>query len=98
MPPAPTTGWPSASPINVYARDATITEHVITLEGDDTPIEHVWLTGADSNFLRNAVMMYPNTPFQPQTTYRVRIVGTYLGGNLDLEWTFTTGEPSRFGF
>lgn len=98
MPPAPSTGWPSASPVTVYARDAVITEHVLSVDGDTTPIEHVWLTGDDSNFLDTAVMMYANEPFAPQTTYRVRVVGTYVGGALDLEWTFTTGDAPTWGF
>lgn len=98
MPPAPSTGWPSASPITLYAQEAVITEHVLTLEGDTTPIEHVWLTSADSSFLDTAVMMYANEPFTPQTTYRVRIAGSYVGGPLDLEWTFTTGDEPTWGF
>lgn len=91
MPPAPPTGWPSAAPVNVYAKNMMITDHVLTLDGDTTPIEHVWLTATDSNFLRNGVMMYANKPFTAMTKYRVRVKGSYVGGPLDLEWTFTTG-------
>jgi uncharacterized protein YkwD len=90
MPPAPSTGWPSASPITVYAREMSVTEHVLTRDGDTTPIDHVWLTEAESNFLRTAIMMYANSEFAAATTYRVRITGTYVGGPLNLEWTFTT--------
>jgi hypothetical protein len=96
MPPAPPTGWPSATPITVYAQDMTVTEHVLTRDGDTAPIEHVWLTSAESNFLRNSIMMYANAPFEPNTTYRVKITGTYVGGMLMKEWTFTTGERNRF--
>jgi hypothetical protein len=96
-PPAPASGWPSASPVTVYAQDMTVTEHVLTVDGDSTPIEHVWLTSAESNFLRNSIMMYGNAPFAAQTTYRVKISGSYVGGPLTLEWTFTTGDASRFG-
>jgi hypothetical protein len=39
--------------------------------------------------------MYGNEPFAAQTTYRVRVVGTYVGGPLELEWTFTTGAAGR---
>lgn len=95
-PPEPPTGWPSASPITVYAQMLTVTEHVLTKDGDATPIEHVWLTSADSNFLRNAIMMYANQPFAANTTYRVKITGSYVGGPLALEWTFTTGATNRF--
>lgn len=96
MPPAPSTGWPSGSPINVYARDIRVTERVLTVDGDDTPIEHVFLTSADSGFLRNGVMLYSNLEFAEHTTYRVKIAGSYVGGPLELEWTFTTGAaPTR---
>jgi hypothetical protein len=90
-PPKPPTGWPSAAPINVYAKNMMITDHVLTLDGDTTPIEHVWLTATESNFLRNGVMMYANMPFTAMTKYHVRVKGSYVGGDLDLEWTFTTG-------
>ena len=95
-PPAPPTGWPSATPITVYGQDLVITEHVLTVDGETTPIEHVWLTEADSNFLRSSVMMYGNAPFTAMTTYRVKITGTYVGGALSREWTFTTGQGNRF--
>jgi hypothetical protein len=95
-PPEPPTGWPSATPITVYAQEMTVTEHVLTVDGDTAPIDHVWLTEAESNFLRTSIMMYANAPFQPNTTYRVKIVGTYIGGPLEREWTFTTGMGNRF--
>jgi uncharacterized protein YkwD len=95
-PPEPPTGWPSATPITVYAQELTVTEHVLTLDGDSAPIDHVWLTSADSNFLRNGIMMYGNAPFEADTTYRVKITGTYVGGALTREWTFTTGARNRF--
>jgi hypothetical protein len=95
-PPMPPTGWPSATPITVYGQQLTVTEHVLTRDGDSAPIEHVWLTSADSNFLRSSVMMYANAPFEPMTTYRVKITGTYVGGPLMREWTFTTGAGNRF--
>jgi uncharacterized protein YkwD len=95
-PPEPPTGWPSATPITVYAQDLTVTEHVLTVDGDSAPIDHVWLTSADSNFLRSSIMMYANAPFTPNTTYRVKITGTYVGGALMREWTFTTGMGNRF--
>ena len=75
------------------------TEHLLTVDGNDTPIEHVWLTGMDpeyAQFLRTAVMIYGNAPFMPNTKYRVRIKGTHTGGDLDLDWTFTTGAGGRF--
>ena len=89
-PPMPASGWPSGSPITVYAQDLAVTEHLLTLASDDTPIEHVWITPADSNLLSDAIMMYANLPLESQTTYRVRITGTYIGGDLVLDWTFTT--------
>lgn len=98
MPPAPTTGWPSANPITLYAPKPMITEHVLTVDGSTEPIEHVWLDANTANldatgksFLRAAVFMYANKPYMPNTKYRVRMSGTYQGGMLTKEWTFTTG-------
>jgi len=98
MPPAPITGWPSSNPISVYAQELSITEHRLFVEGDDTPISHVWLDSASAllppsqqRLLRNVAFMYANQPFLPNTTYRVVIAGTYAGGLLNERWTFTTG-------
>jgi uncharacterized protein YkwD len=101
MPPAPTSGWPSASPVTLYARMLNVTEHVLTKDGDTTPIEHVWITGSDpmwGNYLRTSVFMYANTPYEPMTKYRVVMKGTSQAGPLDRTWTFTTGAaPTRGG-
>jgi hypothetical protein len=103
MPPAPASGWPSSSPITVYARGIKITEHVITRDGDATPMEHVFLDSASPlldagsrGFLTTSVFLYANQPFMPNTKYRVKVVGTRTGGTLNLEWTFTTGAVNRF--
>jgi uncharacterized protein YkwD len=103
MPPAPTTGWPSSSPVSVHAKGLMVTEHTITIDGDTTPIEHVWL---DANAtivamdmrrqLANVNFMYANAAFAPNTKYRVKLVGTITGGTLMKEWTFTTGAARRF--
>lgn len=103
MPPAPSTGWPSSSPVSVHAKGLMVTEHTITLDGDATPIEHVWL---DANAtvvemgmrrqLTNVNFMYANKPFAANTKYRVKLVGTITGGMLMREWTFTTGAARRF--
>jgi uncharacterized protein YkwD len=102
MPPAPTTGWPSANPISLYGQQLLITEHQLFVDGDDTPLEHTWLDPTSpilpadqQSLLRNVVFMYANQPYLPNTTYRVKIVGTYAGGDLLREWTFTTGAPRR---
>jgi len=97
MPPAPPGGWPSSSPITVYARNLTVTEHLLTLDGDATPIEHMWLTGEDpayAQYLRSSVFIFGNMPFAANTKYRVKIVGTFVGGALEREWTFTTGAAA----
>jgi uncharacterized protein YkwD len=103
MPPAPASGWPSSSPITVYARGIKITEHLLTRDGDTTPIEHVFLDSASPlldagtrGFLTTSVFLYANQPFMPNTKYRVKVVGTRTGGTLNLEWTFTTGAVNRF--
>lgn len=104
VPPAPETGWPSSYPINVYAKNLTVTEHVLTKDGDPTPLPHVWMDAKSSNvdpgykyYLTNAAFLYGNAAFAPMTKYRVKIVGMSGGaGPLNLEWTFTTGAASRF--
>ncbi len=105
MPPAPPTGWPSSGPISIYAKGIAVTEHVLTKDGDAAPIEHVWLDSKaeivameQRRSLTNVVFMYANAPFEPMTKYRVKIVGTYMSGMINREWTFTTGAaPSRGG-
>lgn len=102
MPPAPATGWPSSSPVNVYAKGIKVTEHILMLDADPTPIDHVWLDAASlpasmQGYLPNTAFLYGNKPFAANTKYRVKIVGMRTGGTLNLEWTFTTGAASRFG-
>lgn len=97
MPPAPPSGWPSASPITLYARMLNITEHVLTKDGDTTPIEHTWITGSDpmwGNYLRTSVFMYAHMPFAANTKYRVTMKGSSQAGPLDKTWTFTTGAAA----
>jgi len=89
-PPKPPTGWPSGYVIHIYAKNLTITEHVITVDGDAAPIEHIWITPGDSQFLSSEHVMYPHAPMQPNTTYRVQITGTHDGSPMNLDWTFTT--------
>jgi uncharacterized protein YkwD len=102
MPPEPPTGWPSSTPISVYAEKIAVTEHVLTKDGDPTPIEHVWLDSTAEivaqdmrHTLTNVAFMYGNVAFTADTKYRVKITGTYSGGALSKEWTFTTGAPSK---
>jgi hypothetical protein len=102
-PPPPPGGWPSAYPINIYAQRISVTEHVLTRDGDPTPIEHLWLDAASpqvssglKGYFTNTAFLY-GAPFDLNTTYRVRIVGTYAAGALNVEWTFTTGSTRPFG-
>jgi hypothetical protein len=105
MPPQPATGWPSSAPISVYAQKIAVTEHVLTKDGDATPVEHVWLDSTAEivaqdmrRSLMNVAFMYGNLPFEANTKYRVKVAGTYGGGPLMKEWTFTTGAaPARGG-
>jgi uncharacterized protein YkwD len=104
MPPVPASGWPSGSPITIYAQKAMITEHVLTVDGDTTPIDHVWLDStsavvadADRAGYANNPFLYANKPLTPNTKYHVKISGTYAGGSLAKEWTFTTGVGNPNG-
>jgi hypothetical protein len=104
-PPAPMTGWPSSAPISVFAQKIIVTSHVLTKDGDATPIEHVWLDSTAEivaqdmrKSLTNVMFMYGNLPFEPNTTYRVKVGGMYTGGALTKEWKFTTGAaPAKGG-
>jgi hypothetical protein len=92
-PPAPPSGWPSGYPIHIYAQGATITSHVLTVAGSSTAIAHSWIgehDAASMGLLPNANVMYANAPLTTGTTYHVRVTGTYAGGALNLDWTFTT--------
>jgi hypothetical protein len=103
QPPAPAGGFPSSYPISIYAQGMSIIEHVLTKDGDSTPLEHVWLdyqsplvsSGLRAYFLNTAILY--GAPLELSTTYRVRIVGTYSGGPLNAEWTFTTGATRPWG-
>jgi hypothetical protein len=103
QPPAPVGGWPSGYPISIYAQKLSITEHVLTKDGTDTPLVHTWLDTANPGnaglrpYFSNTALLY-GAPFEPNTTYRVKLVGTYAGGALNREWTFTTGarRTTRF--
>lgn len=106
QPPEPAGGWPSSYPISIYADRISVSEHILTKEGDDTPLDHVWLDKSAPvvslglrTYFGNTAVMY-GAPFEANTTYRVKIIGTHSAGALDVEWTFTTGAASRsrFGF
>jgi uncharacterized protein YkwD len=104
MPPAPSSGWPSSDPITVYAQKIVVTEHTLMIDGTSDPIDHVWLDSTATQLdassqqeLKNVVFMYANKPFAAMTKYRVKVSGTFAGGALSKEWTFTTGAaaPTR---
>jgi len=90
-PPAPPGGWPSGYPITLYLRNATITSHTLTVDGNNTPIAHQWLDPASQQLLTNEYVMYANSPLTKQTTYRVTVEATRSGSPLQITWTFTTG-------
>ena len=101
-PPAPSGGWPSSYPINIYAQKLAVTEHTLTKDGDSTPIDHLWLDAQSSlvsaglkGYFTDTAFLY-GAPFEPMTKYHVKIVGTHTGGALTVEWTFTTGAKRPF--
>jgi uncharacterized protein YkwD len=98
MPPMPDSGWPSSAMINIYALAIKVTDHLLTKDGDPTPLDHKWIdetsTEIDAGYrgyLYNTAFLYGNKPFAANTKYRVKVSGTHSGGAIDLEWTFTTG-------
>jgi uncharacterized protein YkwD len=103
QPPPPSGGWPSSYPVSVYAQKLNVTEHVITKDGSTTPLEHTWLDTKNPGvaglkpYFTNTAMFY-GAPFEANTTYHVKLVGTYAGGALNVEWSFTTGAKRPGGF
>lgn len=85
MPPEPESGWPSASPVHLYAQDYTVTSHEVFEGSSCQDLPHQWLDDSDDHYI-----LYPDVPFKPSTLYRVRITGTRGGQPLDFDWTFTT--------
>lgn len=83
-PPAPPTGWPSASPVHLYVKKYTVTSHDVFVKGTCDALPHQWLPEMDDYIL------YPDKPFAKQTEYRVVIKGTKAGKALDFDWSFTT--------
>jgi hypothetical protein len=88
-------------PISIFAQNVAMTEHVLTKDGDSKPLDHVWLDAHTETVavemrqsLSNVVFLYANVPFEANTRYRVKVSGTYAGGLLQKQWTFTTGSAS----
>lgn len=83
-PPEPPTGWPSASPIHLYAKNYTVTSHDVYVSSGCASLPHQWLPDKEQYIL------YPDKPFAKATEYRVVIRGTRAGKALDFDWTFKT--------
>ncbi|MES1182525.1 MAG: CAP domain-containing protein [Myxococcales bacterium] len=83
-PPAPPSGWPSASPVHLYVKAYTVTSHDVFVKGTCEPLPHQWLPDKEQYIL------YPDKPFAKNTEYRVVIRGTKAGKALDFDWSFTT--------
>jgi hypothetical protein len=96
-PPAPTGGFPSSYPISVYAQNISVTDHVLTKDGDTTPLDHVWIDSSSSQIMPGYQGYFINTgflygaPFGANTKYHVKVTGMHTGGALSVEWSFTTG-------
>ncbi len=92
-PPAPPSGFPSGYPITIYTM-GTITDHVLTVDGSSTPIQHIWLAPNDPQsmmLLTDDYFMYSYQPLQSGTRYHVHVAGTTFDGSpMTLDWTFTT--------
>jgi uncharacterized protein YkwD len=96
-PPAPSGGFPSSYPVNIYAQSLSVTTHTLTQDGSSTPIAHVWLDKNSSQlqaglqgYFYDTAFLY-GAPLAGNTKYQVHIAGTYAGGTLTKDWSFTTG-------
>lgn len=96
-PPAPPSGWPSGYPVTVYAQKFTVSSHVITLDGDDTPIDHQYVDSTNDPAMdlpSYAKFLYPNAPMTANTTYHVVVSGSLNGADKTFDWKFTTGAAN----
>jgi len=90
-PPAPSNGFPSGYPIHLFARNATVTSHVLHVKCDPTELPHVWVEPADSSgLLRDEFVMYADDPLQAGTTYVAEFAGTQGGAAFRYTTEFTT--------
>jgi hypothetical protein len=53
------------------------------------------MSGYQGYFVDTAFMY--GAPFELNTKYNVKIVGTHSGGTLTAEWSFTTGSTRPLG-
>jgi hypothetical protein len=93
VPRVPPAGWPSGYPIDVYVQGATVTAHVLTVDGSNAPIAHQWLSPTDTDvmgLLSAEYVMYANTPLAAGTTYHVHVELSRNGSPIVLDWRFTT--------
>ncbi len=96
-PPVPPSGWPSGYPVTVYAQKVTVSSHVITVDGDDTPLDHQYLdsmTDPAMDLPSYAKFLYTNAPMMANTTYHVVVSGSLNGADKTFDWKFTTGAAT----
>lgn len=97
-PPEPPSGWPSGYPVTVYAQKFTVQSHVITLDGDDTPLDHEYLDSTtDQELPSYAKFLYTDAPMTANTTYHVVVSGSLNGADKTFDWKFTTGAATGGG-
>ena len=78
-----------------------MTDHVLTKDGDTTPIDHLWLDAQSSLVSAGLKGYFTDTAFlygAPFEQHEVSREGRrhYSGGALTKEWTFTTGATRPF--
>ena len=98
---------PFAHPILTLEVDAAATANRAGIKATSRPELQTWGIAPsrlyDSPEISGVKYYFTNTaflygaPFELDTTYRVKIVGTHAGGALNVEWTFTTGSQRPWG-
>ncbi|HTQ07871.1 MAG TPA: hypothetical protein VMI54_28660 [Polyangiaceae bacterium] len=99
-PPAPASGWPSGYPVTVYAQKFTVSSHVITVDGDDTPLDHEYIDSTSDPAMdlpSYAKFLYTDAPMMANTTYHVVVSGSLNGSDKTFDWKFTTGAATSGG-
>lgn len=89
--PDPNLSWPSGYPITIYLRNGSLGDPTLTVDGNATAIDHVWITPQTSGgLLESAYVILPKLPLQSATRYRVQASGSNGAGAVSLDFTFTT--------
>ena len=89
-PPTPPQGFPSAYPVHVWVKEASVTTHEFGLDGG-AQLSHELITPQTSQYAQDVVILYGDAPLAAATRYRVHVAGTRQDkSSFDVSFAFTT--------